>query len=297
MNKWIAVDWGTSSFRAYLIKNNIVSDRIETKDGMKFINNNSFEKTFISLVENWLDDYQTTEVLASGMVGARQGWSEAPYQETPCNLNNIKFILPKINDNRIALKIFSGISQIDQPDVMRGEETQVAGFFNDNPNFEGSVCLPGTHSKWIKVKDTNIEKFQTFMTGELFEVISQNTVLMHSVKSNKTDQEELLKSVDLIFKNPSLFGNSLFKLRADDLINSRDKIIYKSRLSGYLLGLELLGSIDYWKKSKIALIGNKELNKLYSYVLKDRVSSIVFYESEDMTLKGLKYFKEKINQG
>jgi 2-dehydro-3-deoxygalactonokinase len=154
--------------------------------------------------------------------------------------------------------------------------------------------LPGTHSKWIKVKDQNIVKFQTFMTGELFEVISQNTVLMHSVKSDKTDQEELLKSVDLIFKNPSLFGNALFKLRADDLINSRNKIIYKSRLSGYLLGLELLGSIDYWKKSKIALIGNKELNKLYSYVLKDRVSSIVFYEAEDMTLKGLKYFKEKI---
>ena len=294
MNKWIAVDWGTSSFRAYLIKNNIVSDRIETKDGMKFINNNSFEKTFISLVENWLDDYQTTEVLASGMVGARQGWSEAPYQETPCDLNNIKFISPLINDNRIALKIFSGISQIDQPDVMRGEETQVAGFFNDNPNFEGSVCLPGTHSKWIKVKDQNIVKFQTFMTGELFEVISQNTVLMHSVKSNKTDQEELLKSVDLIFNNPSLFANALFKLRADDLINSRNKIIYKSRLSGYLLGLELLGSIDYWKKSKIALIGNKELNRLYSYVLKDRVSSIVFYEAEDMILKGLKYFKEKI---
>ena len=294
MNKWIAVDWGTSSFRAYLIKNNIISERIKTKDGMKFINNNSFEKTFISLIENWLDDYQTIEVLASGMVGSRQGWSEAPYQETPCDLNNIKFISPLINDNRIALKIFSGISQIDQPDVMRGEETQVAGFFYENPNFEGSICLPGTHSKWIKVKDQNIVKFQTFMTGELFEVISQNTVLMHSVKSNKTDQEELLKSVDLIFKNPSLFGNALFKLRADDLINSRNKIIYKSRLSGYLLGLELLGSIDYWKKSKIALIGNKELNKLYSYVLKDRVSSIVFYEAEDMTLKGLKYFKEKI---
>ena len=294
MNKWIAVDWGTSSFRAYLIKNNIVSERIETKDGMKFINNNSFEKTFISLIENWLDNYQTIEVLASGMVGARQGWSEAPYQETPCDLNNIKFISPLINDNRIALKIFSGISQIDQPDVMRGEETQVAGFFYENPNFEGSICLPGTHSKWIKVRDQNIVKFQTFMTGELFEVISQNTVLIHSVKSNKTDQEELLKSVDLIFKDPSLFGNALFKLRADDLINSRNKIIYKSRLSGYLLGLELLGSIDYWKKSKIALIGNKELNKLYSYVLKDKVSSIIFYEAEDMTLKGLKYFKEKI---
>ena len=294
MNKWIAVDWGTSSFRAYLIENDIVSDRIETKDGMKFIDNNSFEKTFISLIENWLVDDQTIDVLASGMVGARQGWVEAPYQETPCDLNNIKFISPTINDNRIALKIFSGISQIDQPDVMRGEETQVAGFFYENPDFVGSICLPGTHTKWIKVKNRSIEKFQTFMTGELFEVISQNTVLMHSVKSNKTDQEEILKSVEMILKDPSLFGNALFQLRADDLINSKDSVIYKSRLSGYLLGLELLGSMNYWKKSKIALIGNRDLVKLYNYVLKNKGSSIIFYESEDMTLKGLKYFKEKI---
>ena len=294
MNKWIAVDWGTSSFRAYLIENDKVSDRIETKDGMKFIDNNSFEKTFISLIENWLVDNQTIDVLASGMVGARQGWVEAPYQETPCDLNNVKFILPILNDNRVALKIFSGISQIDQPDVMRGEETQVAGFFYENPDFVGSICLPGTHTKWIKVKDRSVEKFQTFMTGELFEVISQNTVLMHSVKSNMTDQEEILKSVEMILKDPSLFGNALFQLRADDLINSKDSVIYKSRLSGYLLGLELLGSMDYWKKSKIALIGNRDLVKLYNYVLKNKGSSIIFYESEDMILKGLKYFKEKI---
>jgi 2-dehydro-3-deoxygalactonokinase len=294
LNKWIAVDWGTSSFRAYLIENDIVSARIETKDGMKFIDNNSFEKTFINLIENWLVDDQTIDVLASGMVGARQGWVEAPYQETPCDLNNINFISPDLNDSRITFKIFSGISQIDQPDVMRGEETQVAGFFHENPGFDGSICLPGTHSKWIKVKDGSIEKFQTFMTGELFEVISQNTVLMHSVKSNKTDQEEILKSVEMILKDPSLFGNALFQLRADDLINSKDSVIYKSRLSGYLLGLELLGSMDYWKKSKIALIGNRDLVKLYNYVLKNKGSSTIFYESEDMTLKGLKYFKEKI---
>ena len=122
---------------------------------------------------------------------------------------------------------------------MRGEETQVAGFFYENPDFVGSICLPGTHTKWIKVKDRSIEKFQTFMTGELFEVISQKTVLMHSVKSNMTDQEEILKSVEMILKDPSLFGNALFQLRADDLVNSKDSVIYKSRLSGYLLGVEL----------------------------------------------------------
>ena len=140
MDRWIAVDWGTSSFRGYLIENDVVLDSIKTNDGMKFINDQSFEKTFIDLIEDWLIDDQTTEVLGSGMIGARQGWIEAPYQETPCDLSQINFVSPKVNDNRISIKVFSGISQIDQPDVMRGEETQVAGFLHENPNFKGSIC-------------------------------------------------------------------------------------------------------------------------------------------------------------
>ena len=177
MSRWIAVDWGTSFFRAYLIENELVSDKIETSDGMKFIQQNDFEKKFISLIEKWLIKGQVVEVLASGMLGARQGWMEAPYEKTPCNLNNINYVSPLVNDDRFSLKIFSGVSQINPPDVIRGEETQVAGFFYKNLNFKGSVCLPGTHSKWIKVKNGLIEHFKTYMSGELFEVIKKNTTI------------------------------------------------------------------------------------------------------------------------
>ena len=293
MKKWIAVDWGTSTFRAYLVQNNEVSDTIETKDGMKFVKSHLFEQTLLTLIDRWLDNDKITEILASGMVGSKQGWEEAPYQKTPCNLKSLNYITPSLKDNRISLKIFSGVSQINQPDVMRGEETQIAGFLNENPNFNGSICLPGTHSKWVEIKNNNIIKFKTFMTGELFEIISKNSVLIHSVKAEKIDKMELLKSVDEILQKPELFSNALFQLRADDLINSKGPTIYKSRLSGYLLAIELLGSMEFWKNNDIILIGNQDLIEMYQFILNKKVKSIKTFLSSDMILKGLKNFKNE----
>ncbi|MAK06403.1 MAG: hypothetical protein CMM64_04695 [Rhodospirillaceae bacterium] len=292
LKKWIAVDWGTSTFRAYLVQNNEVSDTIETKDGMKFVKSHLFEQTLLTLIDRWLDNDKITEILASGMVGSKQGWEEAPYQKTPCNLKSLNYITPSLKDNRISLKIFSGVSQINQPDVMRGEETQIAGFLNENPNFNGSICLPGTHSKWVEIKNNNIIKFKTFMTGELFEIISKNSVLIHSVKAEKIDKMELLKSVDKILQKPELFSNALFQVRADDLINSKGPSIYKSRLSGYLLAIELLGSVEFWKNSDIVLIGNPDLTAMYQFVFNKKVKSIKKFLSRDMILKGLKNFKK-----
>ena len=127
-------------------------------------NNDLFEQTLLNLIDRWLDDDEITEILASGMVGSKQGWEESPYQQTPCNLKKLNYITPTLKDSRISLKIFSGIFQTNQPDVMRGEETQIAGFLNETPNFNGSICLPGTHSKWVEIRNNNIIKFKTFMT-------------------------------------------------------------------------------------------------------------------------------------
>ena len=289
-DKWIAVDWGTTSFRAYLIENEEVLFSIKTDDGMKFVQNNNFEETLVRSIEPWLDNKYKIEVFASGMVGSKQGWIEAPYQKTPCNLNNIEFISPTVKDNRFSLKIFSGVSQHNTPDVMRGEETQIAGFLYDNPNFNGSICLPGTHSKWVKIENGNIINFKTFMTGELFEIISKNSILIHSVTSNKVLKNELKKAVDKIFKKPEIFGNALFQLRADDLINSRGSEIYKSKLSGYLLGLELIGSIEFWEKKDIVLIGNADLVKMYEYVLQKKSKFYKKFFIKRYGIKGIEKF-------
>ena len=83
---------------------------------------------------------------------------------------------------------------------MRGEETQIAGFLNETPNFNGSICLPGTHSKWVEIRNNNIIKFKTFMTGELFEIISKNSVLIHSVEAEKIDKMECSSQLIKFFK-------------------------------------------------------------------------------------------------
>ena len=134
--------------------------------------------------------------------------------------------------------------------------------------------MPGTHSKWVKVKNGLIEHFKTYMSGELFEVIKKNTVLTHSLMSEKIDKKELLNSANKIFKNPENLTRALFQIRADDLINSKKPEIYNSRLSGYLLGIELLGAREYWEKRDIALIGGEKVMELYESLLEDKVLTL-----------------------
>ena len=133
------------------------------------------------------------------------------------------------------------------------------------------------------------------MTGELFEIISKYSVLSHSMISDNLDKAEILNSANKIMHKPELFSNALFQLRADDLINSKGAIVYRSRLSGYLLAMELIGSLEFWKNNDIVLIGNVDLIELYENVLIKKVSSIQIFNSEDMVLKGLQHFKDKLN--
>ena len=110
MDKWIAVDWGTSFFRAYLIKDEKVLCAAKTNDGMKFVQNNNFEETLVNSIEPWLNNKYKIEVLASGMIGSKQGWIEAPYQKIPCNLNNIEFI-SRLRDDRFSVKFFRNFTE------------------------------------------------------------------------------------------------------------------------------------------------------------------------------------------
>ena len=116
------------------------------------------------------------------MVGARQGWIEAPYASVPCTPAT-QTIAPECRDPRLEMHILAGIRQLHPPDVMRGEETQIAGVLLREPGFEGVICLPGTHTKWAEVAGGIITSFQTFMTGELFGLLSTQSVLRHSMSA------------------------------------------------------------------------------------------------------------------
>ncbi len=292
MNEWIALDWGTSNFRAYLIRNRIILDKIVTNEGIKNIAINEFEKILKKNINKWIKCYSIELILASGMVGSNQGWIEVPYKSCPCSVIDLNYKRLKIL-NKIEVRILSGVSQRVPADVLRGEETQIAGYLLNNETFKGSICLPGTHSKWVNINEMKILNFQTFLTGELYELIKRFSILKHNLNSENFDPNIIISSAKKIINNPENFTNKLFNIRAESLLKKAKDIENNSKLTGYLLGLELAGSKTYWNNKNLIIIGSKYLIDLYSLILDKKCKSISLIKSDDMVISGLSFFKEK----
>ena len=142
---WIAADWGTTHLRVWAMSGASQTDAAGSDRGMGKLAPDQFEPALLDLIAPWLGD-GVTPVIACGMVGARQGWTEAGYGRVPCGALDAAPVRAPTADPRLAVWILPGLSQADPPDVMRGEETQIAGFLSLNPGFDGVICLPGTYS-------------------------------------------------------------------------------------------------------------------------------------------------------
>lgn len=287
--KWIAADWGTTHMRAWAIgeEENVLAFR-ESNEGMKDLQQNEFEPVLLRLIESWLDDTKVTTVMACGMVGAKQGWVETPYLKTPCvPIDNNQLTTANTHDKRIIVHLVPGVMQNHPADIMRGEETQISGFINKNKGFKGVVCLPGTHAKWVNIQEGQISSFKTFMTGELFGVISNHTLIRHSTSIKGWNQESFEEGIHEGFNNPGLIASNLFSLRAESIVNNMDRDQARSTLSGLLLGVELNGAQSYWKDNNVTLIGSELLSNNYHQGLKVLGGQSQLFSLETATLSGL----------
>jgi len=121
-NEWIAVDWGSSRLRAWAMSGDELRDEFSSDQGMLSLSQGEFEGALLRVIEPWLGRHRVL-VIACGMVGARQGWSEAPYQSVPCSPRPLILTRVAALDPRLDVRIVPGICQTSHPDVMRGEET------------------------------------------------------------------------------------------------------------------------------------------------------------------------------
>jgi 2-dehydro-3-deoxygalactonokinase len=283
---WIAVDWGTSNMRAWAMSaDNKVLARGGSAKGMGQLAPSEFEPTLLEVVEKWLDERRTTPAVACGMVGARQGWIEAEYANTPTPPIAAAPTRAPVTDEHIAVFILPGVSQSTPPDVMRGEETQIAGYVAAHGT-SGILCLPGTHSKWVEVVDGRIVRFRTAMTGEVFALLAEKSVLRHSVGTQGWDKEAFGSGVREALDEPDIL-TKLFSIRAGSLLEATSPRVSRSRLSGLLIGAELAGTVDYWRGSNVALIGASRLSALYEKALGLAGVEAQLLDAEDMTLAGL----------
>jgi len=191
-------------------------------------------------------------------------------------------------DARIAVHILPGIKQASPADVMRGEETQIAGFIAQNPDFFGTVCLPGTHTKWVQISAGEIVSFRTFMTGEMFALLGKQSVLRHSVIGDGWSDAAFLDAVNDAMGSPQQVASRLFGIRAAGLLDGLGQAEAKAQLSGLLIGMELAGARGYWLGQDLALIGDPILNMHYSDALERQGVICRSVSGDEMTLAGLK---------
>ncbi len=281
----IAADWGTSHLRVWGLKGDTVVHEAASDQGMGQLSRDGFEPTLLALIADWLPEGQVTPVIICGMAGSRQGWVEAPYRAVPCLPLGGLLAQAPCRDLRLAVHIVQGLQQAKPADVIRGEETQVAGFLAQNPGWDGVICLPGTHSKWVHVSAGEVVSFQTFLTGEMFALLSEQSVLRHSVAG--WTEDGFAEGVAQGMERPERLMARLFGLRAEALLDGLAADMARARLSGLLIGAELAAAKPYWLGQRVAVIGAAPLAQHYAQALGTLSAPVSTHDAIAMTLAGL----------
>ncbi|MFO1086868.1 MAG: 2-dehydro-3-deoxygalactonokinase [Reyranellaceae bacterium] len=287
---FVVVDWGTSSFRGWLMSAD-GETLAESRGGEGMLH--CIGAGFAPVLSHHLARLgaaEGTPVLICGMAGARQGWVEAPYLETPTRLDALHEGAIRV-DAASDIRILPGIAQAcpEQPDVMRGEETQLLGV--TEPDFTGLVCIPGTHSKWVRIEAGRIVTFSTYMTGELFSAISLHSILAHAVETGApptVDGKPFREGLASALAAPTALTASLFRMRAAQLLGFEQRADGAARLSGLLIGIELADALRrFGPLRSVRLIGTGSLGRLYEVALTAQGLDVATIDAEQASRAGL----------
>jgi len=275
----IAVDWGTSSLRGALLDE--VGRVLEEKSaplGILNVPNGDFAGVFAEQFSDWVKA-GGAPCLISGMAGSRQGWVEAPYVACPAGPAELAQHLHWIERGRIA--IVPGLSdrQGDVPDVMRGEEVQIFGAMRLAGLADGLFVLPGTHSKWATVRDGRVIGFRTFMTGEVYGLFAQHSILARTLDAAAPlDEAVFLRGVAQAGSGRGLLHDA-FGVRALGLFGRLSPAQSASYLSGLLIGEELKQQ-KLSENGEVIVIGASALVERYGLALGKKGAKVRTFGAE-----------------
>ena len=296
--EFVGVDWGTSSFRAwYCTKGQ--KQRLLTKSemGMSKLSQADFAPYLESVLREGRVP-ETTPVIICGMAGARDGWFEVPYAKAPAGRDQIASRAATMHAGGYACKILPGVSVSTGGnfDVMRGEETLLFGALSKGSG-DGVYCMPGTHSKWCRIKNGQLQSWQTAMTGELFALLATRSTLSgfcsgRSAKLHETS--EFSDAVrDVLDGKRSALGD-LFPIRARALLDPKAETFdFSARLSGLLIGQEIAGSKPD-NGAQVTLIANGPVRDAYSKAFGIAEMDFQILDSEEAVLAGLTLFASEL---
>src|SRR5262249_18398397 len=255
----IGLDWGTTQLRAYrFLDDGEVAESRTLRSGILRITRDGdgdgdaaagFERAFDDASGDWRRASPEAAVIACGMIGSAQGWREATYLNIPTGIDDLGTALTQVQTRTGGvLHIIPGLIQRGRlPEVMRGEETQVAGAIElgataTRAAHDAWICLPGTHSKWVRVRDRRITLFRTFMTGEVFAALCAHTILGRTMQPPAApDLPAFDRGVEVVRSPESRAGvlSTIFSTRTLGLIGALPAEAQSDYLSGLLIGHEV----------------------------------------------------------
>ena len=268
----IAINWGTSNFRAYKLDaaGNVEAQKSSGRGAMQ-VPAGGFLDALITEVGTWIRDGET-KVLMSGMVGARNGWKEAAYVPVPATFHQVVAGVIRLEEDRLDARIVPGLIGADQsgvPEVMRGEETEIFGLKSEDRESGFSrdtyLCLPGTHAKWVRSESGKIAAFSTSMTGDLYKAIRESTILRACTRQESTEGDVFLRGVARSRQAGEL-AHHLFGVRTLVLTGKLKESAASSYLSGLLIGHEVKAMVRAGER--VHLIGDPALCLLYQNALR-----------------------------
>lgn len=277
----LALDWGTSSLRAFLMRAGRVIETRHSPHGIQHLpqpGQAGFEAALRQIAADWLQRWPQLPVVACGMVGSAQGWAEAPYVRCPADARTLA-----AQGRRVAsglgpdVLIAPGVQfdpPHDLPDVMRGEEIQIAGALRLQPELarHALIVLPGTHSKWADIEDGRIAGFASYLTGELFAVLRQHSILGRLMPDTLAPEPDpaafelgLASARD---SRPGDLSHQIFAARTLGLSGRLAPAALPDFLSGLLIGHELVSALARWpRRERLTLIGEPALCRRYAQAL------------------------------
>jgi 2-dehydro-3-deoxygalactonokinase len=242
----IAIDWGSSSFRAYLLSpDGEVLEETASGDGIGNVAAGAYPATLRRLVGRWLDANPSAPVIASGMVGSRHGWRETPYVSCPAGPCEVAERLTAVEADGRRVVLAPGLSYADEAgvDVMRGEETEIFGVADAGGRL---IVLPGSHSKWARIEGERVVAFKTFITGELYAALRDHTIAGAFARAAPAKEPGAAFALGVERGAEAAGGTSksgliglLFGARALPLMGKLDPGDSGEYLSGVLIGAEI----------------------------------------------------------
>jgi 2-dehydro-3-deoxygalactonokinase len=287
---FIAVDWGTTNRRAYLIDSaGKQAGEFEDSKGILSLSSGDFPAAIAEIRQKLGDK----PLLLAGMVGSNRGWKEAPYVPCPATIDDVVAKLVWVGEREAIVPGLSFVGD-GRADVMRGEEVRLlggvaAGMVDSN----ALVCHPGTHNKWTVLHQARIHSFRTVMTGELFSLLKEHSILADFLQAPVDDDEVFRNAARHAVFNESLPAE-LFSVRASVLLGQMKKEDAASYASGLLIGTDVRIGLAVPTGAQVVVMGRPELTRLYAAALAQANREAIELDGERCFVAGIQEIAKRI---